>query len=303
MCLAESGMQERRPSSTFISTKKETEMFLDHLQEDYFISAHRGASSIAPENTLLAMEKAQECGAHCWETDVQVSKDGELIIFHDKTLERTTDVTTHKDFRNRQPWHTNHFTANELRELDAGSWFLTDDPFGTVASGKISSREREAICSQNIPLLHEILEFSKAHSFPVNLEIKDLKTPKDDVTIVDRVMDMLRATETMDLVLLSSFCHEYLFRARSLSQKIAISVLAEEKHRPNLIPYLNSLSATAYHPDNDICDPELVHDLLQAGFRVNTWTINDPAKAKVMIQAGVGIITDWPQRFIRANCR
>lgn len=273
-------------------------MFFDHLVSQGLIFAHRGCRSIAPENTLLAMTKAKECGAHCWETDVRMSKDGELLIFHDATLERTTDIATHKLFRNRADYQIDQFTVSDLRELDAGSWFLADDPFGTVASGEVGGREREAMQGQQIPLLREILDFSNTHSFPVNLEIKVLDTPVGDVAIVDRVMEMLRETETMDLVLLSSLRHEYLYRARTLSQRIAIAVLAEDRHPPDLIRYLRSFSAVAYHPDEAICDAELIGQLQQAGFRVNTWTINDMERAQEMLRLGAGVITDWPQHFI-----
>lgn len=272
-------------------------MFFHHLPERGLICAHRGARSIAPENTLVAQEKARECGAHCWETDVRMSLDGELIIFHDKGLKRTTNVATHPDFQGRQPWRPDHFPADELRKLDAGSWFLADDPFGTVASGEVLPQEEETIRGQKIPMLREILEYTKTHCFPVNLEIKDLQTPAGDVTIVDRIMDMLRDTETMDLVLISSFRYEYLQRARTLDPKIGIAVLAEKNHPPDLIRYLNRLSATAYHPEAVLCTPELIRDLQQAGFRVNTWTINDVSRAETMFRAGAGVITDWPQRL------
>ena len=97
-------------------------MFFDHLPQQGFICGHRGARSIAPENTLLAMVKARECGAHCWETDVRMSRDGELIVFHDDTLERTTDIATYAAFQDRVDLHVDRFTLGELRQLDAGSW-------------------------------------------------------------------------------------------------------------------------------------------------------------------------------------
>lgn len=272
-------------------------MFFDHLPTRGLICGHRGARSVAPENTLLAMIKAYQCGAHCWETDVRMSKDGELIIFHDATLERTTDIATHKLFQDRADFHANQFTVDELRQLDGGSWFLVDDPFGTVAGDVVGGGEAEAIRGQQIPLLREILDFTRTHSFPVNLEIKGLDTPPGDFTVVDRVMEMLRETKTMDLVLLSSFRHEYLYRARELSQSIAIAVLAEEQHPPDLISYLRTFPAAAYHPDEAICDAELVLQLQQTGFRVNSWTINDMERAQEMLRLGAGVITDWPQRL------
>lgn len=272
-------------------------MFFDYLPSQGLICAHRGNRSIAPENTLLALTKAKECGAHYWETDVRMSKDGELLIFHDATLGRTTDIATHKTFRNRADYHIDQFTVSDLRELDAGSWFLDDDPFGTVASGEVGNGEKEVMQGQQIPLLREILDFCKIHSFPMILELKGLDTPAGDVVIVDRIMKMLRETETMDLVLLSSFRHEYLYRARALSQSIAIAVLAKKQHPPDLIQYLKSFSAVAYHPHEAICDAERILQLQQAGFRVNSWTINDMERAQELLRLGVGVITDWPQRM------
>ncbi len=273
-------------------------MFFDHLPQQGFICAHRGARSIAPENTLLSLDKALQCGAHCWETDVQITQDKELIIFHDSNLKRTTNISTHEMFCTRKEDRVERFTLEELRELDAGSWFLAEDPFGTVASGEVQDNERDTISKQQIPLLHEVLFFSKEHSFPVNIEIKSLDTPPGEVDIVDRIIETIKETGTLDLVLLSSFRHEYLHRARMLNKDIAIAVLAKNQHPENLTQYLQSFSAAAYHPGNSICDTETILELQKSGFRVNSWTINDRKRAEELLNANVGIITDWPQNFL-----
>lgn len=272
-------------------------MFFDYLPEEGLVCAHRGTRSIAPENTLLAMRKARECGAHFWETDVRMSRDGSLILFHDATLDRTTDILTNRLIHGHQHHSTNQFTVGELRQLDAGSWFLADDPFGTVSGGEVKE-EPQIIRSQKIPLLQEALEWSGKYRFPVNLEIKDLETPAGDVEIVDKIMAMLRQTGTMDLVLLSSFRHEYLFRARSLNPAIGLAVLVEGQHPPHLIKYLDTLNAIAYHPEESLCDAELTNDLLRAGYHINTWTVNDCQRARKLMAKGIGIITDWPQRLL-----
>jgi glycerophosphoryl diester phosphodiesterase len=273
-------------------------MFFDHLPQQGFICAHRGARSIAPENTLLSLDKAMKCGAHCWETDVQITRDKELIIFHDSNLSRTTNIATHEMFCTRKEDRVEQFTLEELRKLDAGSWFLADDPFGTVAGGEVQNSERDTVSKQQIPLLREVLHFSKEHSFPVNIEIKSLDTPQGDVEIVDRTIEMIKETGTLDLVLLSSFRHEYLHRARALSGDIAIAVLAKNQHPENLIQYLQSFSAAAYHPGDSICDTETILELQKSGFRVNSWTINNRKRAEELHIAGVGIITDWPQNLL-----
>jgi glycerophosphoryl diester phosphodiesterase len=270
-------------------------VFFDYISPKRLICAHRGARSIAPENTLFAMKKARECGASCWETDIRMSRDGELVLFHDDTLERTTDIATHKAFQKRKDWHVDQFTVRELSLLDTGSWFLADDPFGTVANGEVDETDFEAIREQQIPQLRDVLHFTKTYSFPVNLEIKDLATSRGDVLIVDKLIDMLRETETMDFVLLSSFRQEYLYRARALSQDIPIAVLGNEKYSSHLIRHLNTFPAVAYHPDKAVCDTELVVNLQQAGIRVNSWTVNDMQQAREFLHMGAGVITDWPQ--------
>lgn len=188
--------------------------------------------------------------------------------------------------------------ASQARHLDAGSWFLAADPFGSVASGEVPNTEYGLIRGQRIPLLREILEYTKTHRFPLNLEIKDMKSGPGDVAIVDKVMDMLLATATMDLVLLSSFRHEYLHRARALSRDVSLAVLAEGSHPPDLLSYLRAFAAVAYHPAEDLCDGPLIAELDRAKIRINTWTVNDMDRARALLKAGVGVISDWPQRLI-----
>ncbi|MBB1245816.1 glycerophosphodiester phosphodiesterase [Streptomyces durbertensis] len=85
------------------------------------VVAHRGASAYAPENTLAAADKADELGIDWVENDVQRTRDGELVVMHDETLARTTDVE--EVFPDRAPWKVSDFTAEEIAQLDAGSWF------------------------------------------------------------------------------------------------------------------------------------------------------------------------------------
>ncbi|MFC7261601.1 glycerophosphodiester phosphodiesterase [Streptomyces lutosisoli] len=85
------------------------------------IVSHRGASAYAPENTLAAIDKAAAMGFPWVENDVQRTKDGELVVLHDATLARTTDVE--QVYPHRSPWKVKDFTAAEIARLDAGSWF------------------------------------------------------------------------------------------------------------------------------------------------------------------------------------
>ncbi|MFD7103086.1 glycerophosphodiester phosphodiesterase [Streptomyces celluloflavus] len=85
------------------------------------VIAHRGASRYAPENTLAAVDAAYHHGFLWVENDVQRTRDGQLVVLHDATLERTTDAA--KVFPGRAPWRVGDFTAAEIARLDAGSWF------------------------------------------------------------------------------------------------------------------------------------------------------------------------------------
>jgi len=272
-------------------------MFFDHLPRRGYIGGHRGARSIAPENSFLSMELARKCGVHFWETDIRITKDNELIVFHDDTLDRVTDIATNSKFRNRSDFHVEQFTFSELQRLDMGSWFLETDPFGTVDDGSVNESEKKIIRKQKIQRLDDILIYSKSHMFPVNLEIKSLDTEPDDVAIVDMIVDKIQETETMDIILLSSFRHEYLHRAKFLCPDISIAVLVEDKHPNNILEYLQSFSAVAYHPDEKLYDAELYATLLASGVYVNNWTVNNLDQAKEMLSSGTGIITDWPQKF------
>ncbi|MFF4354113.1 glycerophosphodiester phosphodiesterase [Streptomyces sp. NPDC001530] len=85
------------------------------------IVSHRGASGYAPENTLAAIDKAAAMGFSWVENDVQRTRDGELVVLHDSTLARTTNVE--QLYPDRAPWKVKDFTAAEVARLDAGSWF------------------------------------------------------------------------------------------------------------------------------------------------------------------------------------
>lgn len=271
-------------------------MFFDILKETGLTCAHRGARSLAPENTLLAAQKAVECKAHFWELDVQMIADNQLVVFHDDTLERTTDIESRPEFEDRRDVHD--FTLEELRSLDAGSHFLTTDPYGTVKSGEVPEAEHEVIRAQRIPTLREALEFTVRQKLPMNLEIKDQTGYASDKTIVRAVLEVIRETGAEELILFSSFNHDYMIQSKTLAPHIPTAALQEETHPENLVEYLHSLGVSAYHPDHRITSPALVRELKAAKLHTNLWTVNDMDTAKEFIRAGAkAIITDFPQRL------
>jgi len=134
------------------------------------ILGHRGASHIAPENTIIALELAAEHGAVGVEIDVRYTADEELVLMHDDTLTRTTDVA--EKFPVRKNDKIDQFTLTDLKELDAGSWFYDHDPFGAIASGAITQEQAKDYQGVKIPTLLEALNTSKALNFIVDFDIK-----------------------------------------------------------------------------------------------------------------------------------
>jgi glycerophosphoryl diester phosphodiesterase len=136
------------------------------------IVAHRGASMLAPENTLAAAEKAADLGAFGAETDIHVSQDGVLVLMHDDTLNRTTDVT--KIFPGRQAERIESFSIAELKQLNAGRWFVEKDPFKVIANGTVSSGDQSVYRSQAVPTLADALNVVRDHKLNF---IFDLEQP------------------------------------------------------------------------------------------------------------------------------
>ncbi|RZB20738.1 glycerophosphodiester phosphodiesterase [Streptomyces sp. F001] len=124
----------------------------DSAAEQPVVIAHRGASAQAPENTLAAVDKAAELGIQWVENDVQRTKDGELVVIHDDSLQRTTDVE--EVFPDRAPWKVKDFTAAEIARLDAGSWFAP------------------SYAGARVPTLKEYLRRVEHHHQKLLLEIK-----------------------------------------------------------------------------------------------------------------------------------
>jgi glycerophosphoryl diester phosphodiesterase len=251
--------------------------------------AHRGASSLAPENTLASARKAFEIGADMWELDVSVTADGQLVVLHDDSLARTTNVPAL--FPGRAPWLISNFTLAEVKQLDAGSWFTESDPFGTIASGAVTLDEQTALRGQPIPTLEEALLFTQEHNWRVNIEVKALIPPLTGFPVIEAIVSLVESMQMTEQVLLSSFVHAYMQQAKILNPAIAAAALLDEGEA-----WPTGLIVDAFHPHYTSVDPAHIQALLQTSVGVNPWTVNDPAEMKRLIAAGVtGIFTDFPQ--------
>ncbi|MBF0450171.1 MAG: glycerophosphodiester phosphodiesterase [Candidatus Magnetomorum sp.] len=244
--------------------------------------AHRGARIIAPENTLYAAEQALLSGADMWELDIQYTADKEIIVLHDDTLERTSNVHLFQSFESKKPWRVVDFTRDEISVLDFGHSFQP------------SSHQTISIEKYDAPFLEEAVRFSKENSIDMNIEIKDLAGCPGHDTIAAHAYSVVKDLNFLDHVLFSSFHHEYLFQIKHIDPHARIAVLMDSPS-DNLFSLLERLNAEAYHPYYKMIDPFQIEQLHHKGFQVNVWTVNDPHMMKSFINMNVdGIVTDDP---------
>ncbi len=262
-------------------------------QDRPLIIAHRGARSLAPENTIAAARKALEVGADMWELDVGMTADGELLVIHDNTLTRTSNVK--QVFPERRPWSLTDFSLHEIKRLDFGTWFTEEDPFCQIAAGAVSPREIRRYRGEPAPTLREALVFTREHKWRGNVEIKDLRHTPGGSQVVPKVVALLEELDMADQVLVSSFRHTYLREVRRRNPWMATGALVNKPHA-DPTSLLQRLGAQAYHPSLAALRREEISRLRTHGFQVNVWTVNDPKVIKDLMGAGVtGIFTDFPQ--------
>ena len=255
--------------------------------------AHRGARSLAPENTLAAARKGLDVGADMWELDLQMTADEELVVIHDSTLKRTSNVR--EVFPNRKPWLVHEFTLDEIRLLDFGSWFKKQDPFGQIAAGMVAESDLASYVRQQAPTLGEALTFTQEHGWRVNLEIKDSGGNPDPDQVVKKILALVEDLDMVDSILISSYNQTYLAKLREAHPHVATGVLVSKPH-PHPETLLRQLGARAYHPRLSAFRPADIALLHRQGCRVHVWNVNDRKTMQRLVRAGVdGIFTDFPQ--------
>jgi len=257
--------------------------------------AHAGASSVAPQNTMAAGRAAFDLGADVWGVDVRATRDGVLILMHDETLERTTDAE--EVFPSGTPWRVADFRLDEIRTLDAGSWFLEEDPFGRIAEGEVADDALASYAGEPVPTLREALDFVAEQDWLIDIEIK---APNDGErhAVVERLVALIEETNTVNLVLVSSFDHDLLREVRELNPAIPIGALSIFLPFDPL-EYLHALDVDVYLPSVIGFTDGLLAELEKEGIKIIVWTYNATEQLEHAIDLpGVdGIYTDFPQRL------
>jgi len=265
--------------------------FEELFERERLIAAHRGYRAVRPENTLSAFEASiGQCDFV--ELDVGFSKDGVPVLIHDNSLSRTSDAEAVQGFT--PPYAVVDYSYEMLQKLDVSSWFLRSDPFGMIGQDDHLRAELMHLPVQKIPTLSEVLTVLRRHEIPVNIEIKDMRGTPFDASATAKTIEVIRALQMEEKVLLSSFNHQYLREAKKCAPQIMRAVLQEEAHPKALIAYLEDLDVACYHCDIEITTPEVVERVTEAGMAVNVYTVNTPKDQERMFAWGVkSVFTDF----------
>ncbi|MFI9599030.1 glycerophosphodiester phosphodiesterase [Streptomyces sp. NPDC052043] len=245
------------------------------------IVAHRGASSHAPENTLPAVDRAAALGFSWVENDVQRTKDGELVVVHDTTLKRTTNVE--RIFPGRAPWKVKDFTAAEIARLDAGSWFSL-----AFAGTRVPTLDQYL---RRIEHNHEklLLEIKNPELYP-GIEAQTLKVLANDGWLDHRHL--------ADRLIVQSFSADSVRAVHRLKPAVRTAYLgrpdtAELRRYATFVDLINpsypTLSADYVAAAHAHRGPH------GAPLRVFAWTVDDASGARTVAGYGVdGVITNKP---------
>jgi glycerophosphoryl diester phosphodiesterase len=240
-----------------------------------WVIAHRGASSEAPENTMAAFRQAVDGGAGFIETDLQLSRDARLVAIHDETLDRTT--SGHGPVSAK--------SLEELQRLDAGAWFSSDGARG---------EPKRSFAGERIPSLDELLAFGREHDIGVYLELKTPAVSGAEHALVGA----LRASGEIVRAIVMSFDLSVLAQVRSSEPLIVTGYLCD-KPAPDAVRLAVDTGARQLLPRHDHVSRELIEQAHKSDLKVVTWTVNDPARAKALVDIGIdGIITDYPRETV-----
>ncbi|MFC7320779.1 glycerophosphodiester phosphodiesterase [Halobacillus campisalis] len=232
------------------------------------IYAHRGASNLAPENTMPAFQLACESGAEGIEIDVQLTKDRVPVIIHDENVRRTTNGTG----------LVQEYTCEQIKKLDAGSWYST----------KFSD------CS--IVTLDEFLCWFKTLPMLLNLE---LKTNVIEYKGIERlVYDALQSHQMLDRTVISSFNFNSIKTINEIDPHVQTAFLTSKK-RHNLVKFAKKLGTTSLHVRYRLLDKKLVKDCHKNKLSLRVYTINRPADMNRCFKLKCdAIFTDCPYEAV-----
>lgn len=232
------------------------------------IIAHRGYSAKFPENTMTAFHEAEIAKADGIELDVQLTKDGELVVIHDEKVDRTTDGKG----------YVKDFLYEELKDFDAG-----------VLRPELKKRN-------SIPTLEEVFDWLKSNHLSCNIELKNGIFRYEGME--EKVIQLIRRYDLSDRIVISSFNHYSIVHCFRLAPEIEIApLLSEGLYMPWV--YASSIQAKGFHPHYLAAPKEIIRQSLEAGIKVRPYTVNKKEVMQKLIEVGcTAFITDEPKEAI-----
>lgn len=228
------------------------------MQSGPLTIGHRGAMGHETENTLASIQKAIDMEVDMVEIDVFKIKSGEIVVFHDNTVDRLTNGKGGIE----------GYTLTELKKL------------------KLEG-------GHSIPTLEEVLQLMDA-KVDLNIELKGANTAADVNTIVHSYIG--KGKWQLSDFIISSFKWEELESMRKIDAQIPIAILID-KDPLKAIPIAKELKAEAINPNFKALNPQNTLAIKEAGFKIYPWTVNEPEEINTMKRFGVdGIITNYPER-------
>ena len=255
------------------------------------VIAHRGASGLAPENTMAAFRLAVALGADGVELDVNLSADGVPVVIHDARVNRTTNARG----------AVSRFSLDELRRLDAGSWFdrrLTRRPRVRAIARRYAARSS----GEALPTLDEALNFLNAAGVRrIYVELKGRRDSRQ--RLLDAVLSILSQSGVSHAVTLLSFDHAIIRRAKEMHSDLRTAATFPARGRRLISTGSIVRAATQARVDEvalhyGLATRRTVNALHERGFSVSVWTVNGKLGMRRIAACGVdSIMTNFPDRL------
>ncbi|MEG7380550.1 glycerophosphodiester phosphodiesterase [Bacillus subtilis] len=230
------------------------------------IFAHRGASGQFPENTMLAFEKGIEAGADGIELDVQLAKDGRIVVIHDERLDRTTSL----------------------------KGFVKDTAYDVIKTANAAAGHGRTYSDVQVPLLEDVFSWAEKKDFLINIELKNSVIRYEGME--EKLLESVKRFKIEERVILSTFNHESLALCGRLAPHIERAVLTSDVLY-QADRYITSIPASGYHPklNSPGTAEEVLKKMRNSSIKVRPYTVNRPEDMKCLFEAGAdGIFTDFP---------
>lgn len=236
-----------------------------NMAQNITITAHRGASGYAPENTIASVREAIKMKSDFTEIDVQETNDGIIILLHDKNLKRTAGLDKHI-------WECSY---EDLQVLDAGSWFS------------------EEFKGEAIPLFSEIINYARG-KIKINIE---LKTNGHEKMLADRVVKIVQEKQFENECFFTSFDYDQIKRVKELNPSFKVGLIFK-KMPDSFDVFKEDIDILSVH--FSLVDESFVKKAKGAGKEIHVWTVNEENEMRRLVDLEVtSIITNYPDILYR----